>query len=257
MEWERYSEAKREAARRVSMAIREYENKTLDKIRGMNNGESREWYQYIKGHNSRTDTYPTVIRVGEKKVTGESNIQREIEKYWANISGQLPENVRHTIDENSINQRREMEINIERPSKEEIREVLDKLKNNKGVGFDGIPYEFYKKGGQWVIEELYKIFGVVWDSEEIPVKWNESKVKLLYKGNNKSKKDLGNYRPVSLANSMGKIFTMILNNRLKTAIEEGNILGEEQNGFRVDRRGEDNIYVLQEVVEKFQRSSFS
>ena len=46
---------------------------------------------------------------------------------------------------------------------------------------------------------------------------------------------------------------MILNNRLKMACEEGRVLGEEQNGFRVDRRGEDNIYVIREIVEKFQR----
>ena len=64
---------------------------------------------------------------------------------------------------------------------------------------------------------------------------------------------MGNYRPVSLANTIVKIFIMILNNRLKTVCEEGRVLGEEQNGFRVDRRGEDNIYVSWEIVEKLQR----
>ena len=252
-EWANYMEKKEEATNKINKAIKEYERKTLNKIKEMNNGESREWYQFIKGDNGKTETYPNGIRVGKKNITGTYNIQREIEKYWTNISGKVQGNIIHTIDENSINQRREIEINTGRPSKEEIQDVLENLKNNKGVGFDGIPYEFYKRGGQWMVNELYKIFGIIWENEEIPTKWNESKVKLIYKGSNKSKKELGNYRPVSLANTIGKIFTMVLNNRLKAACEEGKVLGEEQNGFRVDRRGEDNIYVLREIVEKYQR----
>ena len=252
-EWAKYREAKNEATKKINVAIREYERETLGKIREMNNGESREWYQFIRGSKEKSGTYPSTIRVGKKDITGMDNIQREIEKFWTNISGKVQGNIIHTMDENSIEQRREIDINTGRPSKEEIEEVLENLKNNKGVGFDGIPYEFYKKGGQWVVNELYKIFGIIWENEDIPIKWNESKVRLIYKGSNKSKKDLGNYRPVSLANTMGKIFTMVLNNRLKIACEEGRILGEEQNGFRVDRRGEDNIYIIREIVEKFQR----
>ena len=52
-----------------------------------------------------------------------------------------------------------------------------------------------------------------------------------------------------MANTVGKIFCSILNERLKEACGRANILGEEQNGFRADRRGEDNIYILGEIIE--------
>lgn len=37
------------------------------------------------------------------------------------------------------------------------------------------------------------------------------------------------------------------------AIEECGILGEEQNGFRKDRRGEDNIYVIRELIDIYRK----
>ena len=104
------------------------------------------------------------------------------------------------------------------------------------------------------MEALYKLYGEIWECETIPGKWNETKVLLIFKGGNKSRKELKNYRPISLANTVGKIFSRLLYNRLKSGIEEAGILGEEQNGFRGNRRGEDNLYMIRELIEKYRKS---
>ena len=44
-----------------------------------------------------------------------------------------------------------------------------------------------------------------------------------------------------------------MNERLKNWIESNSILGEEQNGFRVGRRAEDNIFILSEIIERKKR----
>ena len=61
----------------------------------------------------------------------------------------------------------------------------------------------------------------------MPAKWNESKVILLYKGRNKSRQLLNNYRPNSLANMVGKILCYILNGHIKRANEKCKVIGEE------------------------------
>ena len=38
--------------------------------------------------------------------------------------------------------------------------------------------------------------------------------------------------------------------RLCKWIERAGVLDEEQNGFRVDRRAEDNLFVVNEMIEK-------
>ena len=88
-----------------------------------------------------------------------------------------------------------------------------------------------------MVRALAILFSKVWEEERVPGKWNESKVIPLHKGGSKSKQLLKNYRPISLVNTVGKIFSYILNYSFKRVCEIYNILGEEQNGFRKDRKG--------------------
>ena len=102
-------------------------------------------------------------------------------------------------------------MDISSSSIEEIRKTVKKLRDNKGVGQDGIPYEFYKFGGELVVRALAILFSKVWEEERVPGKWNESGVLLLHKGGSKSKQLL----PISLVNTVGKFVSYILNDRLK------------------------------------------
>ena len=72
----------------------------------------------------------------------------------------------------------------------------------------------------------------------------------MHKGGYKSKRELKNYRPIAITDTVSKVFCGILNERMKVVIERNKVMGEEQNGFRVDRRGEDNMFVVREVIEK-------
>ena len=130
----------------------------------------------------------------------------------------------------------------------EVKEVVDKLKNGKAAGNDGVRYEMYKFGGDKVVDWLSELYKVEWREMKIPEKWNESKVILLHKGGHKSKR-VKNYRPIALTDTIGEIFCKVLNNRLRKCIESRGILSEGQNGFRMDRRGEDNLFIIREVIE--------
>ncbi|KAF2350125.1 Reverse transcriptase domain [Trinorchestia longiramus] len=59
-----------------------------------------------------------------------------------------------------------------------------------------------------------------------------------------------NRKKKALADTVSKIFCGILNERMKHVVEEQGVMGEEQNGFRRDRRGEDNLFVVSEVIER-------
>ena len=76
------------------------------------------------------------------------------------------------------------------------------------------------------------------------------KVVLLNKSGHGSLKKLRNYRPIALADTVSKIFCGILNERMNCVVEEQGVMGEEQNGLGGDRRGEDNLYVISEIIER-------
>ena len=182
------------------------------------------------------------------KICSNEGIAMAVKNFWEEIGGvneniSVEQNFEFTIGEYDLG---ELDREVESL---EVKEVVDKLKNGKAAGNDGVPYEMYRFGGDKVVEWLSELYKVVWREMKVPEKWNECKVILLHKGGHKSKKELKNYRPIALTDTIGKIFCMVLNNRLRRCIESKGILSEEQNGFRMNRRGEDNLFIIREIIE--------
>ena len=131
----------------------------------------------------------------------------------------------------------------------EVRNYIKALKNGKAPGPDNIPNEFYKEGGETIIKDMKILSNNILKEENVPEIWNYGKTVLLHKGGLKPKNLIQNYRPITLTDNIGKIFCGLLKNRLNKQIEENNIISDEQNGFRENRRGTDNIYILNEIIE--------
>ena len=253
--WENLLAAKKQVNHLVALAIEKEEHETLKSIRNQGDGEARDWYNFIRGKNNSAISNCKSIRVEGKILTERNDIKVEIEKFWGNICGDGNKVGKfiHSCNMELSNGRKNFVMDHHSPSIEEIKKALKKLKNNKGVGMDGVPYEFFKNGGDWMVKALYDVYKRVWEDECVPTKWNESKVILLHKGGNKNKQLLQNYRPISLGNTIGKIFCSIINERVMRVCEDFGVLGEEQNGFRKGRRGEDNIYIVKELIDKHNR----
>ena len=58
------------------------------------------------------------------------------------------------------------------------------------------------------------LFKSIWIQERVE-SWNQSTVNLIHKGQGKTKKSLKNYRPLSLMNTICKIFAGILDERMR------------------------------------------
>ena len=125
----------------------------------------------------------------------------------------------------------------------------------KAAGPDGIPNEFYKEGGIKIKEGLTNLFVKIIEDTETPEEWSKVAVTLIHKGGNKSKKKIENYRPIAVTNNINNIFCGILKEKIGNIIEENNIIGEEQNGFRKDRRGTENLFILNELIEKAKKEN--
>ena len=68
-----------------------------------------------------------------------------------------------------------------------------------------------------------------------------------------SKKDPENYRKVTVLPALGKIFEIVLENRLK--FKNNVCSGDDpfQAGFKANSRAADNIFVLYSLVQQYKR----
>ena len=95
-----------------------------------------------------------------------------------------------------------------------------------------------------------KIFNLVFDSGVIPEAWVIGIICPVFK-NKGDPRDPNNYRSITLVSCFGKVFTSILNRRLKLFDEEISLISPAQAGFRKFHSTVDNIFILQLLINLY------
>lgn len=139
--------------------------------------------------------------------------------------------------------------NIETPyfNEIDILSKLEKLKDDKSPGTDGISNEAIKLAKTVILNPLTLLFNKILDEETVPKTWTESEIVLLYKKGDPT--DVGNYRPISIMPCLYKLFANCLLERINNDIEKHQ--PREQAGFRKSFSTTDHIQVLEQVIEKY------
>lgn len=139
------------------------------------------------------------------------------------------------------------ELDLE-PTLPEVHKAIEKMKNRKSPGPDGIPAEIYKYGGPSISAYLHSLLVSCWRARKIPAQWKESCIVTIYK-NKGDKSECGNYRGISLLDVAGKVLTRVMLSRLLKHFAD-TILPESQCGFRADRSTIDMVFVARLLLEK-------
>ncbi|CAM4527941.1 unnamed protein product [Lepidochelys kempii] len=97
------------------------------------------------------------------------------------------------------------------------------------MGLDALHPSVLKELVDVIAEPLAIIFENSWRSGEVPDDWKKANVVPIFKKG--KKKDLGNYRPVSLTSAPGKIMERILKETILKQLEERKVIRNSQHGF--------------------------
>ena len=103
-----------------------------------------------------------------------------------------------------------------------------------------------KLGGTQVIKQLKIIFNNILKSKTIPKEWKEAKIIILHKKGDR--KDIKNYRPISLLSHIYKLFTRALQKRLESILDDSQ--PREQAGFRKGCSTTDHLQTINQIIEK-------
>ena len=120
---------------------------------------------------------------------------------------------------------------------EELQAALQKLKKQKAPGPDEVLNELFLLLDDHNALTLLKFYNKIWAYGDVPNSWKEAIVVSIYKGKGKDV-DPANYRPISLLNSIYKLFAAMLQARLAKQHEthlRGTQYGLEQSGVQLIR----------------------
>jgi hypothetical protein len=112
----------------------------------------------------------------------------------------------------------------------ETENIIKSLKSKNSRGYDEISVKILKVSSPFITAPLNYICNRSILSGSFPTHFKYSVVKPLFKKGDK--KDIKNYRPISLLTSFSKIFEKVIYTRLSKHIKNNDILFIDQYRFR-------------------------
>ena len=223
-------------------ACREYQN-AVKKFRKLHNNRFQSKLRNLKVTDTRT--YWKLIN-GKPAVKSKPRIS-DLEQHFRNLNVTINDNAPAYV--NDINRTDYDDLILNEPiTEEEIIAASKKLKNNKSPGDDNIANEYIKASIQPMIRCYVGLFNKILDTGVYPEAWTVGLIIPIYKKKGDIM-DSNNYRGVTLLSCIGKLFTSVLNERLKVYCESNKIINENQAGFRANHSTVDHIFSLKALTD--------
>ncbi|CAJ0946882.1 unnamed protein product [Ranitomeya imitator] len=136
-------------------------------------------------------------------------------------------------------------LNVTYLTQQEIRRCLKITKIDKSPGPDGIHPRVLQELSTVIDRPLFLIFKDSIITESVPQDWRIANVVPIFRKGTKT--ELGNYRPVSLTSTVGKILEGILRDAILEYLKRNNLMTQYQHGFTRDRSCQTNLISFSEA----------
>ena len=240
-------------------------NKLTKEIKRMSKKCKEEWIegkcrelQISDAYNNTQQLYRTVHEICDtftpklaaiKNKAGQTIDDKvTIKSRWKEYFNELynVQNPTDTLVLNELETRNEDQT-MENFLEEEVREAIQALKTRKAPGVDNITSEMLQAGGESSVKMMHTLCNNIYEEKKCPEDWGRAIIVPIHKKGDK--KVCSNYRGISLLSVPGKVYTRMLQQRLKQHIES--VISEEQAGFRMGRGTIDQLFVIRQLAEKY------
>ena len=141
----------------------------------------------------------------------------------------------------------EENANLNQPfTMKELIRARNQMSNGKSPGLDGLTVEFYKQTWPFIAQDLLDVLNYIFLSGNLPLSMSQALVILLYK-NKGDKKDLKNWRPISLLCVDYKFLTSMVARRLENILPK--IINSDQGCAIKGRHIEDQLICIQDICD--------
>ena len=229
----------------VKKSYKDFESKIFSHLRNLKVNNPKAYWDYLnkaKGNNKNSTNVPTC---------------EEFANMFKDLGSDINGGQENDTDERHINFLNYIDIHIycrdtsrldSRITIDEVKEAIHCLKPGKSHGLDLITNEFLKSAPDKLKQTIVTIFNLVLDTGIIPSSWSLGVICPIYK-NKGDRGDPNNYRGITILSCLGKLFTCVLNKRLGIFIDNYNILGAEQTGFRKGFSTLDHLFTFYGIVD--------
>ena len=132
----------------------------------------------------------------------------------------------------------------EKITKKDLLDNLRETENNKAPGLDGLPFEFYKTFWNLLGDDFYELTNAIFDQGRLTSSQQVALISLLAKDGDR--KDLDNWRPLSLLCTDYKIITKTIATKIKQVLPS--IIHEDQSCAVPGRTIHNNLMLTRDIL---------
>ena len=186
-----------------------------------------------------------------KEIDTQKEILKTMSDFYANLytSRTSSENKANQILANVEIERAITEIekqNLDtQPTKLEIQQALNQVKENKSPGLDGIPIELYKEFWHILETQFINMINESIERKTLPFTTRTAVLSIIHKKGDKT--DLRNYRPLSLNNVDYKIIAQVFASRLQKVADK--LISHDQTAYIKGRSINTSVRKILDIYE--------
>ncbi|CAG9829791.1 unnamed protein product [Diabrotica balteata] len=248
---EEYEKLRRYAKKVIRQNKRRWVDKKMQEIeQERTNRNTKSFYKKIKEQNKKYKGKTNGIKNREGIVIIEDQEYKQVwrDYYRELLTEETTEEEMHD-EEETVHEEEANEVDIEiskEPTLEELDEVIQRSKNGKAPGKDGINMELIKYGGRELRGKILALLKNIWKEEKMPGDWEVGQIITVHKKGDQQICE--NYRGITLLNTTYKILTSIIKKRLSKITKK--TVGQYQCGFTEGRSTIDAIHTIKQIMEK-------
>ena len=266
---QQYRKIKQEYTKMVAAVAHRNWLKKLSELEGLDiHRRTKKFYEMLRRWRGHQETGCGVINSPSGK---SSTNRKEYLEYWSQFYGLLyAEPGTAPFEARLAKLRNQGRASLNFPddplnvaiSREEFDVAVKVQRADAAAGADGISPRIIKHAPDWLLDHLYEILAMAWQTEA-PLKSLKLVILApLIKDPQKDVRDPNNYRPIALIMAILKLFETILQERLSDFFEgclpgvdgADPIFKDFTTGFRPGRSTLDNILTLKELCLDFREN---
>ncbi len=262
--YQQYKAAKRIFRRRQRQTMREYELRQIEDLIMTQEMDQRRFWQLVnKARSPKKSAGTPVVSEDGHILTCAGDIAEDWAKYYEKLfrltegeAGQqstydepFREHVEREVKLMEIDSEQREHVITRHPiTEDELVKAIQRLKNRKAPGCDGITNEHIKNIGPAARQAILLLFNSMVECEHIPAQYKQGLIVPIPKGGkDASIKD--NNRGITLLSCVYKLFESILLVRMDNWLKHNSVIHELQGAFQDGCSCQQVAMVLQETIQ--------
>ena len=233
----------------VRKHIQKAKQKYYAKYFALHKENSRKKWQMINSLLNRNKRKSTTIKLQDaygQTITSQTAVAEKFNEYFCEIASNLkPDTQSQSSHEHFLNNPCKNSIYLSPTDPTEVSDTIKslKLKATSDTKIDALKAANHIPTFTKILTE---IINLSFEQGTCPTQFKTAKVIPIHK--NGSKKDVSNYRPISLLSSFSKIFEKLMHSRISNFLNVNQSLHEMQYGFRSGRSCEHALLMAQHEI---------